>query len=202
VRRVLLPHSAVYRFLAGGREAGLERAAIARAAEGWLVTSRLELGGATTELEWHLLPDLSTRILWISTRNAWGEEHDLELAITGNGVLASRGGPEGPSQVEMGWGPRVELDHLCAVFTTVLLARWDTEAEPQRDIDSVWIGAEDLVPQPWRQRWRTLEATADGLVAVERRVEAGVPARITVSQDGVVRDYDGLFALVELMVDR
>ncbi|HEV3232403.1 MAG TPA: putative glycolipid-binding domain-containing protein [Candidatus Dormibacteraeota bacterium] len=201
MRRPLRPHQATYGFRdAAGDPAGEERMELARSEAGWRVASRLELTRPlplATDLEWHLEPDLATRILYLSTRNAWGEEHRLELAITGNGVLASREAPDGPSQVEMGWGPEVELDHLGAAFTTILLARWDFAARPARRIRTVFIGAEDLVPEPLEHDYRVF-ADAEGIVTVERAAAiAGRAATIRVAPGGVALSYSGLFEVRE-----
>jgi len=169
---------------------------------GWLATSRLELTtpeSLTCDIEWHLEADLSTHVLYMAGTDHWGDEYTLEAAITGNGLLASRTGPDGPTQVEMGWGPNVELDHLSACFTTVLLGRWDAAAQPSRKVTTVYIGAEDLVPEPLDQRYRvTARDEATATTRIERLAPStGSTAMITVIDGGVVRGYEGLFRLTD-----
>jgi len=169
---------------------------------GWLATSHLELtapNALACDVEWHLKPDLSTHVLYIAGSDHWGQESTLELAVTGNGMLASRTGPDGPTQVEMGWGPGVELDHLSACFTTVIMGRWNREAQPTRELTTVYIGAEDLVPEILEQHFRVVGRDASrGTTRVERLAPGtGSSAHVTVHDGGVVAGYQGLFRLTE-----
>ena len=200
---MLRPHTARYAFIdAGGRDRGQETMRISPRPGGWLATSHLELGlpeALTCDVEWHLEADLSTHVLYIAASDNWGQDSTLELAVTGNGMLASRTGPDGPTQVEMGWGPGVELDHLSACFTTVILGRWNRDAQPTRDLTTVYIGAEDLVPEALDQHFRVLEHDPiRGTTRVQRVAPAtGSSAEITVIDGGVVAGYQGLFRLTE-----
>lgn len=173
---------------------------IARRRGGWLATSHLQLTlpeALTCDIEWHLEPDLATHVIYISTVDHWAQEYYLEAAVTGNGLIASRKGPDGPTQVEMGWGPDVELDHLSACFTTVLLARWDLSSRPRRTITSAYIPVEDLMPEALEQEYGVLEHS-DAITRVERVVPAtGSRAEIAVLPGGVVQRYEGLFELDE-----
>ena len=202
-RAVLRPHTARYTFVdARGRDAGQENTEVARRTDGWLVTSRLELSlpeSLTCDIEWHLEVDLATHILYMASTDHWGDDYTLEAAVTGNGLLASRTGPDGPTQVEMGWGPAVELDHLSASFTTVLLARWDKTAQPRREITTVYIGADDLVPEPLDQRYRVVARDQAGPTTRVERVtpSTGGTALITVLDSGMVQGYERLFRLTD-----
>ena len=195
----LRPHRARYEFVdAAGRDAGEERMTIGRRPGGWIATSHLEMAlpdALTSDIEWHLEEDLSTHVIYISTTDHWGQEYYLEAAVTGNGFIASREGADGPTQVEMGWGPDVELDHVSACFTTVLLARWDVASTPRRQVTSVYIPAEDLLPEPLDQEYRVIDRSAS-LTRVERLVPAtGSRAEISVVPGGLVQRYEGLFSL-------
>lgn len=197
----LRPHHARYAFVdARGRPAGQELMTIGPRPGGWIATSRLELtlpDALTCDIEWHLEPDLATHVIYITTVDHWGQEYYLEAAVTGNGLIASREGPDGPTQVEMGWGPDVELDHVSACFTTVLLARWGRGALPRRAVTSAYIPVEDLRPEPLEQEYRVLEDSAS-IRRVERLVPGtGSRAEITVLPGGVVKRYAGLFQLTE-----
>ena len=165
---------------------------------GWIASSHLELwlpDALTSDIEWLLEPDLATRLIHISTIDHWGQQFYLEAAVTGNGLIASREGADGPTQVEMGWGPDVELDHVSACFTTVLLARWDLTGRPHRAVTSVYIPAEDLLPEPLEQEYRVLERSPS-VTRVERLVPGtGSRAEIAVLPGGVVERYEGLFRL-------
>ena len=173
---------------------------IGRRPGGWIASSHLELtlpDALTCDIEWHLEADLGTHVIYISTIDHWGQEFYLEAAVTGNGFIASREGADGPTQVEMGWGPDVELDHLSACFTTVLLARWDLGVRPHRAVTSVYIAAEDLLPEPLEQEYRVLEHSPS-ITRVERLVPGtGSRAEIAVLPGGVVDRYEGLFQLAE-----
>jgi len=197
----LRPHRASYVFFdARGREAGRERMTIGRRPGGWIASSHLELtlpDALTCDIEWHLEEDLATDVVYISTVDHWGQEFYLEAAVTGNGFIASREGADGPTQVEMGWGPDVELDHVSACFTTVLLARWDLAAMPHRAVTSVFIPADDLLPEPLGQEYRVLE-NSPSMTRVERLVPGtGSRAEIAVLPGGVVQRYEGLFELTD-----
>jgi hypothetical protein len=195
----LRPHRARYTFVdARGHDAGEEVMTIARRPGGWIATSHLELtlpDALASDIEWHLEPDLSTHVIYMSATDHWGQEYYLEAAVTGNGLIASRQGAEGPTQVEMGWGPDIELDHISACFATVLLARWDSEVRPRRQVTSVYIPADDLLPEPLQQEYRVVERSA-AVTLVERLVPAtGSRAEIAVGPGGIVQHYAGLFRL-------
>jgi hypothetical protein len=197
---VLRPHAANYSFFdTGGTVCGREQVELRARPRGWLASSRLELEGAdrlTCDLEWHLEPDLSTHVIYLRATNSWGEEHILEAAVTGNGLIASRSGPEGPTQVEMGWGPEVELDHLSAAFTAVLVERWRRSGAEERDLDVVYLG-DDLVPEPLRQHYRALQRGPGGEILTAQRtvVATGARAVVRILEGGVVASYAGLFSL-------
>ncbi|MFN2463621.1 MAG: putative glycolipid-binding domain-containing protein [Candidatus Dormibacteria bacterium] len=193
---MLRPHSARYAFVdPRGGPAGAEEMQLASHPGGWRVTSRLELHGtapSTCEVEWQLGPDLATHILNMWMTNEWGEEFTLEAAVTGNGLIASRSGPDGPTQVEMGWGAAVELDHVCACFTTITLARLGLASGARQRVASVFINPDDLVPQPLEQEYRALSATG----MIQRMSPAtGSRAAIVTLPGGVLRSYEGLFSL-------
>ena len=197
----LRPHRARYRFIdATGRETGEETISIGPRVGGWLATSHLSLTlpeAVTCDVEWHLEPDLSTHVIYISSVDHWGQEFYLEAAVTGNGLIASRAGADGPTQVEMGWGPDVELDHVSACFTTVLLARWDLAARPNRRVTSAYIPVEDLLPEVLEQEWRVANRDDDGATIVRTVPATGSVAEIRVNAGGVVTAYSGLFRLTD-----
>src|SRR5258708_25549114 len=56
---LLLPHRASYAL----RGDGTEQLEVGRDASGWRIESHLDTTEARSGLEWHLLPDLSTRVL-------------------------------------------------------------------------------------------------------------------------------------------
>jgi hypothetical protein len=79
----------------------------------------------------------------------------------------------------------------------VLLARWDIDAAPQRRVTSVYIPVEDLLPEPLEQEYRVL-GRSDQVTEIERLVPStGNRARVSVLPGGVVRDYQGLFAVAD-----
>jgi hypothetical protein len=104
----------------------------------------------------------------------------------------------------MGWGPEVQLDHMSACFSTVLLARLHLDPGLPRRVKSVYIGAEDLVPEPLEQEYRLISGdpawAIDGDSVVAKTVERLVPgtgsrARLTVLEGGVLAEYEGLCRL-------
>jgi hypothetical protein len=200
---VLRPHTARYVFtdIQGG-DAGQEEVVVERRPGGWRVTSRLDLSLPVVlacDIEWHLEQDLSTHVLYMAATDAWGDDYTLELAVTGNGLLGSRGGPDGPTQVEMGWGRDVELDHVSAAFTTILLARWNMAAHPRRDVTSVYIRAEDLVPEPLEQRYVVVSRDPAAATTRVQRIAPGTGSStlVTVLDGGIVAAYEGLFRVAE-----
>jgi hypothetical protein len=125
-----------------------------------------------------------------------GEVYELEVAVTGNGVLMHRAAPEGPAQVELGWGPDAEFDYLSAAFTAVIVARSGLPAGGTRTLTAVQISAEDLEPMLVTQEWRaTDETTFECLTR-----QTGHRAAVVVGAAGEVRSYEGLLELESLEV--
>ena len=187
----MLPHRVRYDILAPGDEVvGFEELDFASASGGWRVRSDIEAGPpfeVSAHVEWELLPDLSTRVLQVLSRDGQGEEYELELAVTGNGVLAHRVAPDGPSQVELGFGPGVELDYLSAAFSAVLAAR---SGPGRRSVSTILIGTEDLDLSVVE---RECENDAAGLLC--RTPSTGHEARIEVGPSGELVSYAGLLRL-------
>lgn len=184
------PHRAVYELAGGGSEVLVVR----RDVDGWRIESRLEAAEAQAEITWTLRRDLSTRVLQVTSRDALAEEHELELAVTGNGLLAHRVGPDGPSQVELGWGPDAELDHLSAVFSSVIAARSSLEPGQTRSVRAVHVGTEDLELTVIDQEYRSVG---------ENRLVCATPttgheAELVIGDLGALVSYEGLTRLVEL----
>src|SRR5439155_5110826 len=109
-------------------------------------------------IDWTMLPDYSTRVLRVWSRDSLGDETDLELAVTGNGLLAHRSGSAGPTQIELGWGPDTELDYLSAAFSAVIVARLGLSPGDARRVQGVHIGTDDLELTVLDQEYRCLEA--------------------------------------------
>jgi hypothetical protein len=200
----LHPHLARYTILgANGMAAGTEELRTTPDGAGWQITSRIATGaplGIRAELTWQLDGNLITRLLHISSRDALDDEYELELSVTGNGLLAHRRGPDGPSQVELGWGSDWELDYVSAAFTAVLLARSDFAHAPERRVRAVHIGVEDLEPTMLAQVY-TAEVIAGsapddiGLVLRCLTPSTGYRATITTNARGEVLSYENLFLL-------
>jgi hypothetical protein len=147
--------------------------------------------GLTATVDWQLSDDLRTRVLRIDSSVEGLGDLELELAVTGNGVLAHRVAPDGPSQVEMGWGSNAELDYLSAAFATVIVARSRLAAGATRAIDVLHIGTEDLLPSTLSLELRAFDETS---------LEILVPstdhrARLFVGESGMLLDYEGLLRL-------
>src|SRR5258708_32365909 len=127
MREQLMPHRAWYSITRpDGSITGTERLIVARAGAGWHIESELEAAWPeeiTASVDWELDGRLVTRLLRINSHERFAGDHELELTISGNGLLAHRAGPYGPTQVELGWGPQAELDHLSAAFATVVRER-------------------------------------------------------------------------------
>ena len=178
----------------GGADAGAEDITIARMGAGWRVAGRLATtypGEVTARLEWELAGDLSTRLLYIASTDGFGDEYELELTVTGNGMLAHRSAPDGPSQVELGWGPGVELDYVSAAFPTVAMARFPLGPGAHREVSAVHIGVDDLEPQVLEQVWSA--AGPGGVLVVTRAT--GHRASMALRQDGLLLSYAGLLRL-------
>jgi hypothetical protein len=208
----LEPHSARYRLLdPAGLPAGREDLRVERSDDGWHLASTLTTtypAAVEVELDWRLDGALVTRLLNIHSRDSWGEEYELEVAVTGNGLLAHRRAPDGPTQVELGWGPDAELDYISAAFAVVIMARsFSADAvEPgvdaagaERVIDAVEFAVEDLVPAVVARRLRRVDPS--GRVAVSARsitVATGHVATIEVAQSGALVRYEGLLEVESL----
>ncbi|MHB8508270.1 MAG: hypothetical protein ACYDGR_06430 [Candidatus Dormibacteria bacterium] len=189
----LRPAKARYSFLhPDGTRAGGEELRLAPTREGWVVTSVLHTdrpSALRAELEWHLLEDLTTRILYITSESSLGEHRDLELAVSGNGLLCHRVAPDGPTQVELGWGPSVELDYLSAAFPTILAARSRRGDRPHAAV--VLVTAEDLLPEPQEHsyRWSGPDCLVLDVAAT------GYRAEIALEPSGMLRTYGDLLRL-------
>lgn len=192
---MLEPRRSRYTLLGpGGGVAGHEDLAIDRDANGWVVNTEVAAGAPwdlTARVTWHLGDRLETRVLAIATRNGFGEGHEVELAFTGNGVLAHRRGPDGPSQIELGWGPRAEVDYLSAVFSEVTLRRLAARHVVEEDVECLSIDAETLEPVVVTRRYRRL---ADSAWACEVAATSH-HARLMQDGAGVLVEYEGLFRL-------
>jgi hypothetical protein len=205
----LEPHSARYRLLdPTGRAAGSENLRVERTTDGWHLGSTLTTTYPATvevELDWQLDRGLVTRLLYIHSRDSWGEEYELEVAVTGNGLLAHRRAPDGPTQVELGWGPNAELDYISAAFAVVIMARSFPgngvghglhSAGAERAIDAVEFGVEDLVPGVVARRLRRIDPEGpDGVAARSVTVATGHAATIEVAHSGALVRYEGLLEL-------
>jgi hypothetical protein len=191
----MLSHRARYSLLgARGEAAGVESLEVAVSATGATrIDSALETSYPApikTVLAWDLTPGLGTRLLRIES-TVRGEAYEVEIAVTGNGVLMHRVAPEGPSQVELGWGPDAEFDYLSAAFTAVTVARSGLTAGRTRVLTAVQISADDLEPMLVTQEWRaTDEATLECLTR-----QTGHRAAVVVGAAGEVRSYEGLLEL-------
>jgi hypothetical protein len=197
----LEPHQATYTLLdAAGRAAGNEDLRFARLEDGWQLTSSLAStfpAELTASIDWRLDRDLRTRLLRIES-TVDGMRLNLELAVTGNGLLAHRSAPDGPTQVEMGWGPGVELDYLSAAFPAVMAARSRLGVGDRRRADVVHIGTEDLLPGIL-----ALELSALDAATIEVLVPAtGHRATLSIGQAGALLGYEGLFRLDVVTVSK
>jgi hypothetical protein len=152
----LLPHRARYQVLGrGGDVAGTEELEVAEDGAGWRIRSRVETTwpeDIVASIDWELDASMLTRLLRIFSRERFSGDYELELSVGGNGLLAHRDAPDGPTQVELGWGPNAELDYLSAAFPAVMVARSDLAPGASRDVDAVQLGTADLVPTIIGQR--------------------------------------------------
>jgi hypothetical protein len=194
----LLPHRARYQIIGrGGAVAGSEDLEVARGGAGWRIRSRIETAWPeeiVASLDWELDESMLTRLLHVSSRERFSGEYELELTVTGNGLLAHRDAPDGPTQVELGWGPNAELDYISAAFPAVMVARSDLAPGATRDVDAVQLGTADLVPITLGQRLRRIDPdTVECTV-----VDTGHVAVITTAASGALVAYSGLLRLTSL----
>ncbi|MEA2644948.1 MAG: putative glycolipid-binding [Chloroflexota bacterium] len=196
MRRLPAPHHAAYELLhPDGAAAGQERVEVRALGGGFMVTARLETrhpSPVDADIQWELDRDLVTRLLYIHSTDAWGGDAELELTITGNGLLAHRRAAEGPTQVELGWGPDAELDHLSMAFPLVMAARRDLPPGGAAVIDVVHVQLDDLLPVVLRQEVRRgQERARGGHVLSCRTLDTGHVTTYTVDADGGIEGQDG-----------
>jgi hypothetical protein len=201
VPALLTAHRARFTLLDGdGRPAGIEDLEVDTGPDEVVVSSRIEAGPPYPDevlLDWHLDEDLQTRLLHIASRDRWGVLHELEAAVTGNGMLAHRIGPDGPSQVELGWGPDAEFNHLSAAFSEVILMRSARRDASTRVVSAVILTTDELEPVVARQRYRLLGESPDGVREYEcLTLDSGRRDVLRVSPAGVLLEYRGLLQLV------
>jgi hypothetical protein len=216
----LLPHRAVYQVIGrDGGVAGTEQLEVVRGEAGWRIRSLIETSwpeAVVASLDWELDGALLTRLLRVVSRERFSGEYELELTVSGNGLLAHREAPDGPSQVELGWGPNAELDYISAAFPAVMLARSNLAVGGGRDVDAVQLGTADLVPTIIAQRLRRVDpganaeaapartgnaaGTADAATAVVECtvVDTGHVALISTTAVGALVAYSGLLRLASL----
>jgi hypothetical protein len=147
---------------------------------------------------------LLTRVLRIHSQERFSGYHELELTVGGNGLLAHRSAPDGPTQVELGWGPAAELDYISAAFPAVMLARTGPIPGQLRHVDAVQVATVDLIPAVVPERLRGL-ALGDGnmppgfdlpaLVVECTVIATGHVARISAAASGALLSYSGLLTL-------
>lgn len=197
----LQPHRGTYTILGtGGAEAGREDLALEATSAGFQVRSTLTSeypARLTATVDWELDAQLTTRLLVIHSRDGWGRDHELELTVTGNGLLAHRVAPDGPTQVELGWGPAATLDYLSAAFSTVMLARAGLGPGESALLDAVQLGIEDLVPEIVPREIRRLD-DEDGARYVSTVIATGHSAVLALDPSGALRSYAGLLRLDSL----
>ncbi|HEV3233502.1 MAG TPA: hypothetical protein VG329_03010 [Candidatus Dormibacteraeota bacterium] len=197
-----LPHQASYTILdPAGADAGSEELTVNAFGAGLRVTSRLRTDypvTLTTTLDWELDARLVTRRLLLQSRTGWGDECELELTVTGNGLLAHRLAPDGPTQVELGWGPQAELDHLSAAFPMVMAARTELNAGESRRLETIYIGAEDLILQVVARELTAVATEGPTPDLLSRALDTGHAARLTFDPTGALRSYEGLLRLERL----
>jgi hypothetical protein len=221
--KALLPFHADYAFVRpDGSEAGGEEVEVSAGADGWRIQTRIETTwpeDIVATVDWDLDRDLVTRLLHIVSRERFAGEAELELTVTGNGLLAHRQAQDGPTQVELGWGPNAELDYISAAFPTVMLARSGLASGVTRRVDAVQIGTVDLVPTIVAQVLRgvptgdprgtppmaqgTGQAAPEAGTETARQVECvvietGHLATATATAEGVLLGYTGLLRLTSL----
>jgi hypothetical protein len=197
-----LPHQASYTILdPAGAAAGTEDLTLDAFGAGLRVTSRLQTHypvALATSLDWELDARLVTRRLLLQSRTGWGDECELELTVTGNGLLAHRVAPDGPTQVELGWGPQAELDHLSAAFPMVMAARTELVAGESRHLETIYIGADDLLLQVVPRELTAVPGESGTLDLLSRAVETGHAVRLSLDPSGALRSYEGLLRLERL----
>jgi hypothetical protein len=212
MRARLLPHRARYAITSrDGAQAGVEELEVARAGRGWRIQSRIQTSRpeeVVATIDWELDEWLLTRVLHIHSRERFSGECQLELTVSGNGLLAHREAPEGPTQVELGWGPAAELDYISAAFPAVMLARAGLAPGDVRRIDAVQVDTVDLIPIVVRQQLRGLPlepgSEPAGLdhpaaAVVECLViDTGHVAKISTAASGALLGYSGLLKLAWL----
>jgi hypothetical protein len=212
MRERLLPHRAGYAITSpDGAKAGVEQLEVVCAGAGWRIQSRVQTSWpeeVAATVDWELDERLVTRVLHIHSRERFSGECELELTVSGNGLLAHRDAPDGPTQVELGWGPAAELDYISAAFPAVMLARAGLAPGEVRHIDAVQVDTVDLIPVVVRQRLRGLPLEPDNLPAglaqpaaavVEYlAIDTGHVARISTAASGALLGYSGLLNLAWL----
>jgi hypothetical protein len=208
----LLPYRAGYDITTpNGGSAGAEELEVARAGSGWRIQSHIQARWpeeVVATVDWELDQAMATRVLRVHSRERFSGDHELELTVTGNGLLAHRNAPDGPTQVELGWGPNAELDYISAAFPAVMLARAGPAPGEVRRVDAVQIGTIDLVPTiiPLRLRGlpleservpRRLDHAAAALVECAV-IDTGQLAQISTATSGALLRYSGLLRLTWL----
>jgi hypothetical protein len=198
----LAPHWARYTITRGdGSAVGTEELVVDRGPSHFHIRSELTTDYPITvdaTVDWELDPSLATRLLVIHSRSGLGEESELELTVTGNGLLAHRAGGDGPTQVELGWGPNAELDYLSAAFAAVMVARSSLSPGQSRRIECVTIGIEDLVPEIVTRELTALESAEGTNVLVNRAIETGHSTTLEIDPSGALRSYAGVLRLDSL----
>jgi hypothetical protein len=199
----LRPHRARYTLLdPTGAAAGHEVLTLETDGAGFRFATSLQTSypaPVEAQVHWQLDRHLTTRLLYIHSRDGWGEEYELEATVTGNGLLAHRAAPDGPTQVELGWGPAAELDYISAAFPAVIMARSFSGGARARRVDAVEFGVEDLVPSIVERRYQLLDGAAGAGVTARCVSEpTGRAALVEVSVAGALLGYEGLLALEEL----
>ncbi|HXA42332.1 MAG TPA: hypothetical protein VNV65_05370 [Candidatus Solibacter sp.] len=202
MREELLPHRAWYSITRpDGFIAGSELLTVERTGAAWHIESELKTTWPeeiATTIDWELDHRLVTRLLRIHSHERFSGDHELELTVTGNGLLAHRVAPDGPTQVELGWGPHAELDHLSAAFATVVVERLDLIPGNALEIDAVQLGTADLVPAIV-----PVVVSAAAATGIDWTVVAtGHSTRITTAAAGAIAAYGELLALDRLEVSR
>jgi hypothetical protein len=199
--RPLQPHRATYTILgAGGLEAGREELAVEATGAGFQVRSSLSSeypARLMATVDWQLDAELTTRLLVVHSRDGWGQDHELELTVTGNGLLAHRAAPDGPTQVELGWGPAASLDYLSAAFPIVMLSRAGLAPGESARMDTVQLGIEDLVPEIVPREVRRFGAPGS-LRYITTVIATGHSAELLLDPSGALRSYAGLLRLDSL----
>lgn len=198
----LQPHRARYALLGPtGATVGHEVLTLETHVGGYRFTTSLKTSypaPVEVQVQWDLDRALVTRLLYIHSRDGWAEEYEVEVTVTGNGLLAHRAGPDGPTQVELGWGPAAELDYISAAFPAVIMARSFSDGTRARRVDAVEFGVEDLVPAIVERRYQRQDAPGGGVTARCVTGETGHAALVEVSAAGALLRYQGLLALEEM----